>query len=176
MDRKRARRVTFRVRKAMMKLTRRLAIGMGSTLAELGQVMIMIGAVCEFVQFEDSKHFGEFVSAARLSRRADGVDEQSPFKETLGALSDSVMQLLSGPGRNRRYVEGSELMKVRLPDGFLERVDLYAKLTKASRSAILTRFFQRGLLIYMRSEGALMKALTKSLSKHEGEPSGRGGS
>jgi hypothetical protein len=173
MNRKQARRVTFRVRKAMLKLTRRLAAGLGSTLAELGQVMIMIGAVCEFVQFEDRKHFGEFVSAARLSRRANGVDEQSPFKEPFGVLGGSLMQLVSGPARNRRYIEGSELMKVRLPDGFLERVDLYAKITKASRSAILTRFFQRGLLIYLRSEGALMRALTKSLSKHKGEPAAR---
>jgi hypothetical protein len=62
MNRKRARRVTFRVGKAMMKLTRRLAAGMGSTLAELGQVMILIGAVCEFVQFENRKHFGGFCS------------------------------------------------------------------------------------------------------------------
>jgi hypothetical protein len=114
------------------------------------------------------------VSAARLSRRADRVDEQNPFKEPFGVLSGSLMRLLSGPPRNRRYVEGSELMKVRLPDGFLERVDLYAKLTRVSRSAILTRFFQRGLLIYMRSEGALMRTSTKSLSKHESGPIKRG--
>ena len=71
--------------------------------------------------------------------------------------------LVSGPTRNRRHIEGSELMKVRLPPSFVNRIDLYAKLTKASRSAILTRFFERGLLLYMRSQRALMIAVAKAM-------------
>jgi hypothetical protein len=169
MNRRRARRVTFRVRKAMFTLVCDIADGMGSTLAELCQVMILTGSIFEYVPFENAAHLGEFVSAARMNKSADGVDEENPLRETLISLAHTKSLIVSGPGRNRPHIEGSELMKVRLPPGFVNKIDLYAKLTKATRSAILTRFFEKGLLLYMRSQRALMTAIVEAMHSKEHE-------
>ena len=85
------------------------------------------------------------------------------MKSTLVSLSRTNSLLVAGPRRNRPHIEGSELMKVRLPSTLVRRIDLYAKLTDSSRSSILTRFFQNGLLLYMRSQRALMRAVAESM-------------
>ena len=146
-----------------------LATSMGSTRAELCQVMIMAGSIFEYVRFENATDRGEFVSATRMSKLADEVDEKNPLKAVLISLSHTKSVLVSGPTRNRPHIEGSELMKVRLPPRFVNRIDLYAKLTKSTRSAILTRFFERGLLLYMRSQTALMKAVVEAMQSKEHE-------
>jgi len=121
------------------------------------------------VKFEDSEHLRQFASAARGNRRADEVDDQNRWKRTLLSLSRSNTVLVSGLTRNRRHLEGAELMKVRLPSTFLRRIDLFAKLMKSSRSAILTRFFERGLLLYMRSQQALMRAILEAMKAQKTE-------
>ncbi len=146
-----------------------LASSMGSTLAELCQVMILAGSIFEYIRFENANHLEEFVSAARMNKLAAEVDEENPLRETLTSLARTKSILVSGPTRNRRHIEGSELMKVRLPPTLVRRIDLYAKLTKATRSAILTRFFQKGLLLYMRSQRALMTALVEAMRNKQHE-------
>ncbi len=152
----------------MFRLAHDLAGKMGSSLAEHCQVMILIGSVYEYMQFEVPEHLREFVSAARINK-LDEVDEENPFKKTLMSLSRTQSILVSGPIRNRPHTEGSELIKVRLPSGFVRRIDLYTELTKATRSAILTRFFERGLLLYMRSQTALMKAIVEATRSKDHE-------
>jgi len=44
-------------------------------------------------------------------------------------------------------------MKVKLPPTFLRRIDLYGKLMKSSRSAILTRFFERPATLHAQPTG-----------------------
>lgn len=90
---------------------------------------------------------------------------------TVANRSNTV--LVSGPTRNRPHIEGAELVKVRLPPTFLRRIDLYAKLMKSSRSAILTRFLERGLLLYMRSQQALMRAILEAVKAQKDWPSTR---
>ncbi len=170
MNRRRARRVTFRVRKAMFALLRDLAGSMGSSLAELCQVFILAGSIFEYVRFEDNQYLGRFVTAVRKNKLADEVDKENPLKGVLMSLSRTQSVLVSGPTRNSPHIEGSELMKVRLPPRFVHRIDLYANLTKATRSAILTRFFERGLLLYMRSQRALMRAVVEAMHGKEHQP------
>jgi len=170
MKRRRGLRVTFLIRGAMFDLVSQLASGMGSSLASLCQVLIVTGSVFEYVKFEDAEHLGEFLSAARGNKLADDVDEQNPFKGVLTSLSRTSSLLAIGPSRNRPHIEGSELMKVRLPSSFVRRIDLYAKITNASRSAILTRFFVRGLMLYMRSQRDLMRAILEAMTSKSPDP------
>lgn len=85
------------------------------------------------------------------------------------SLSRTQSALVSRPRRNTPHVEGSQPVKVRLPPRFVNRIDIYAKLTNASRSAMLTRFFEKDLLYYMRSQRALMKALVQAMQTKEHE-------
>jgi hypothetical protein len=140
-----------------------LANHMDSSLATVCQVLIIAGSIFEFVKLEDAEHVRRFASAAQENRLADEVADENSWKRTMLLLSRSNTVLVSGPTRNRRHIEGAELVKVRLPPTFLGRIDLYGKLMKSSRSAILTRFFERGLLLYMRSQQALMKTLFEAL-------------
>ncbi len=146
----------------MFTLTCELARNMGTTLAGLIQVMVLTGSILEYIKLENPADLEEFVSAAHMNRLADEVDQENSFKEVLVSLSRTQTVLVSGPTRNRPHIEGSELMKVRLPPRFVGRIDLYARLTKSTRSAMLTRFFERGLLLYMRSQTALMRAVVEA--------------
>jgi hypothetical protein len=136
-----------------------LATKMGSSLASICQVLIVAGFIFECVKFDDTERLEQFASAARGNSLADEVADGNAWKQMLVSLSRTNSVLVSGPTRNRRHIEGAELVKVRLPPTFLRRIDLYAKLMKSSRRAILTRFFERGLLLYMRSQEALMSAV-----------------
>jgi hypothetical protein len=147
MKRRRGQRVTFRVRKTMFRFMSDLAGSMGSNLATVCQVFILTGSIFEYVQFEDGQRLGQFASAARRNELGETIDEKNPLKEILVSPGRTQSVLLTGPRRNSPNIEGSELMKVRLPSSFVQRIDLYANLTKASRSTILTRFFDRGLLL-----------------------------
>ena len=172
MHRRRGRRVTFRIRKAMFAVLVDLASNMDSSLASICQVLIIAGSIFEYVKFEDTEHLTQFASAARDNRLALEVADENRWKRTLLSLSRSNTVLVSGLTRNRRHLEGAELMKVRLPPTFLRRIDLYAKLMKSSRSAILTRFFERGLLLYMRSQHALMTAVLEAMKTQKTKPYG----
>lgn len=151
-----------------------LARYIGSSLAELSRVMILTGSIFEYIRFENSGDLSEFVSAARMNKLADEVDQENPFADALMLLSRTQSTIVSGPTRNSPHTEGSELMKVRLPPKFIDRIDLYAKLIKASRSAILTRFFERGLLLYMRSQTALMAAIVEAMRSKDHESTANG--
>jgi hypothetical protein len=169
-DRRRGRRVTFRVGKAMFAILDDVATSMGSSVAEFCQALILTGLIFEYAQFEDTNHLGEFVSAVRGNKLAGQVGEENPLKGVLTSLSRTQINLVSGPSRNRPHIEGSRLIKVRLPPNFVHRIDLYAKLTNATRSAILTRFFERGLLLYMCSQRNLMRVMAEAIKARAGEP------
>ena len=170
MGRRRGRRVTFRIRRAMFAVLVELANHMDSSLASICQFLIIAGSIFEFVKLEDTEDVRRFASAEQGNRLADEVADKSRWKRTLLLLSHSNTVLVSGPTRNRRHIEGAELMKVRLPPTFLRRIDLYAKLMKSSRSVILTRFFERGLLLYMRSQQALMRAVLEAMKAQRQKP------
>ena len=170
MHRRRGRRVTFRIRKAMFAVLVELANHMDSNLASICQVLIIAGSIFEFVKLEDAEHVRQFASAAQGNRLADEVADENRWKRTILSLSRSNTILVSGPPRNRPHIEGAELVKVRLPPTFLRRIDLYAGLMESSRSAILTRFFERGLLLYMRSQQALMRAVLEAMKAQRQKP------
>jgi hypothetical protein len=122
----------------------------------------MMGSIFEFLRFEHPDELEQFISSVRGNKLADDVADKNPLKSMLISLSRAQSTLVSGFTRNSPHAEGSELVKVRLPPTFVRRIDLYAKLTRSSRSAILTRLFERGLLLSLRSERAFMKAMTEA--------------
>jgi hypothetical protein len=154
----------------MFALLRELAGSMDSSLASLCQVLIVTGSIFEYVRFEDDEHLKRFATAAREIKLAAEVDEENPLKWALTSLARTDSILVSGRRRNRPHIEGTELVKVRLPSTFVRRIDIYAKLTAASRSAILTRFFERGIFVYMRSQLALMTAVAESMNPKAHSP------
>jgi len=147
-----------------------LANHMDSSLATVCLMLIIAGSIFEFVKLEDAEYVRQFASAAQGNRLADEIADENRWKRTMLMLSHSNTILVSGPTRNRRHIEGTELMKVRLPPTFLRRIDLYGKLMKSSRSAILTRFFERGLLLYIRSQQALMGAVLEAVKAQKQKP------
>jgi len=153
----------------MFRLLSHLADNMETNIPELCKIMIITGLILQYVRFEDDEYLKQFAAAARMSRITNGVAEGNALKLIFASLSQTQARLVRGRGRNRSYLEGSELVKVRLPPVLVRRIDLYAKLTKASRSAMLTRFFQEGLLSYMLSQRMLMKAFAEALldKRHE---------
>jgi hypothetical protein len=167
MNRRRGRRVTFRLGKAMFALVVDIAGRIGSSLAEFCQVLILAESIFEFSRFEHPQDLEQFVSSVRGNKLADELDEKNRLKGALMSLSRTQSILVSGSTRNSPHAEGSELVKVRLPPGFVRSIDLYAKLTRSSRSAVLTRFFERGLLLYMRSERALTMAMAEAINANK---------
>jgi hypothetical protein len=88
------------------------------------------------------------------------VSEENPFKRTLMSLANLQTAVArDGPARNRRSPEGTQHLRIQLPVGFLRLIDLYGKLVKASRSALLVNFLMRGYIEYIGSRIILMKAL-----------------
>jgi hypothetical protein len=81
--------------------------------------MILVGSIVEYARLENSEHLADFANAVRMSRLADDVSPENPFKAELVMLSRMYRVLVSGPGRNVLHVEGSQLLKVRLPLGLL---------------------------------------------------------
>jgi len=156
----------------MFRLLCDLAESMGSSVAELCQSMILTGSIYEYARFGDTDHMGRFVAAAQSSKLLEKVDEESAFKGTLRLLARTASIGVSGPTRNVPHIEGSELIHVRLPQGFVGRIDLYAKVTKSSRSALLTRYLQKGILLYMSSQRTLMTAITNAVQSNEHKTSG----
>jgi hypothetical protein len=146
---------------------------MDCSLASICQVFIIAGSIFEYVKLEDTERVEQFASAARANNLADEVADENRWKRTILLLNRSNTVLVSGPTRNRPHIEGAELVKVRLPPTFLRRIDLYAKLMKSSRSAILTRFLERGLLLYMRSQQALMRAILEAVKAQKDSPPGK---
>ena len=147
----------------MFRLLCDLAERMGASVAELCQAMILTGSIYEYARFNDTDHMARFVAAAQGSMLGEKVDEESQFKGTLTLLTRVQSMLVSGPTRNARHIEGSQVIHVRLPKGFVRRIDLYAKVTKSSRSVLLTRYLVKGILLYMLSQRALMKAITEAI-------------
>lgn len=140
-------------------------------MAELCQVLILTGAIFEYLRFEDPEYLEQFVSVVRRNRLADQVDPKNPRKGELMSLGRTLSLLVSGPTRNTPNIEGSELIKVRLPSNFVQRIDMFAKITKTARSATLTRFFERGLLLYIRSQKAMTMAMAEALYGKKHAPS-----
>ena len=152
----------------MFRLLSDLANSMETNMPELCKILIITGLILEFLRFKDDEYLKEFVSAAQMNRLTEHVAEESPFKSALSSLAGSQAVLVRGwPARNQPHLEGSELVKVRLPAALVRRIDLYAKLTRASRSAILTRFFEKGLLSYVTSQRTLMIAIAEALRDKE---------
>jgi hypothetical protein len=142
---------------------RELSLLTGTPLAQLCRELILIGAVLGFTRFQDPKEVEYLAKAAGLSREAESVGKENPFREPLMRLANVQRAVArDGPARNKRSLEGTQHVRIRLPSGFLRLVDLYGKLVKAGRSALLIHFLMRGYILYVGSRIVIMKALWRA--------------
>jgi hypothetical protein len=148
---------------------RELSILTGTLLAQLCRELILMGAVVGFTRFQDPKEVEYLAKAAGLSCRAESVNKENPFKDTLALLARVQTAVARAePARNRRSREGTRLVRIWLPAGFLRLVDLYGKLVKATRSALLINFLTRGYILYVGSRNIMMKALLQAAGRAPG--------
>jgi hypothetical protein len=114
MKRHRARRVTLQVRKAMFKLLCDPTGEPGSSLAELCQAMILTGSIHEYMRLDEAEHLRKFVAAAQMSKVADGLNQENPFRSKLTSFARTQSNLVNGPTRNGPHIDGSELLSCKI--------------------------------------------------------------
>jgi len=156
----RQRSVSIRVSKLWIANLQDLVAVTGTPFAQLCRELILIGAVLTFTRFQDPKEFEYLADAVGLSRRFETIGKDNPFKGTLGKLvSVQIAVARDGRARNARSLGGTQVVRIRLPGGFLRLVDLYRKLVRATRSAVLVHFLMNGYVLYLGSRIVIMKAL-----------------
>jgi len=138
-------RCSIRVSRLTLLHCRRLAEREGWETADLARVLICLGGAFSFLAL-DIPNIGErFKSLANIGRAVAALDA------TLGK-----------PAR-RPYAStglgGGELLTLRLPQGFSNIVTAYATRSGRSVSQVLGMFLDRGLVIYLKGENALLEAI-----------------
>jgi hypothetical protein len=109
------------------------------------------------------------------------IPEAGERFKTLARTGRAVRGLDAASGRltRRPYrpagLGGSELLRLRLPQGFSDIIAAYASASSRSVSQVLGMFLDRGLVIYLKGENALLDAMRslqeERLSKHTAESS-----
>jgi hypothetical protein len=124
---------------------RRLAEREGWEIADLARVLICLGGAFSFL-------------ALHIPDAGEGFKTLATLGRAVGALDDA----LGKPGR-RPYastgVGGGELLTLRLPQGLSNIVTAYASRSGRSVSHVLGMFLDRGLVIYLKGENALLDAI-----------------
>jgi hypothetical protein len=126
--------------------------------AGLLQVFIILGFIETSLELENTESTEEFLKAVRTHQKVENLDPQNPYAGTLRNLGELADALPVSRGPVRRHLGGSRIITVRLSPAVLAKIDRHARLIGATRTALLTHFFQRGLILYLRSQLALAKA------------------
>lgn len=169
--------VSIRVRKLMLMWLHELSLINGTPLAQLCRELILIGAVLGFTRFQDPKEVEYLTRAVDTSTMASSVNRENPFKEPLMGLAGILAAIARDePARNRRSREGTQHLRIWLPKGFLGVVDGYAKLVRATRSAILIHFLVKGYILYLGSQIMIKKAMWQATRKSSSPTAGPTGS
>lgn len=138
-------RCSIRVSKVTALHCRRLAEREGWEAADLARVLICLGGAFSFLALDIPEAGERFKTLSTLGKAASVVDTaigkrtQRPYAST-------------GPG-------GSELLTLRLPQGLSNIVTAYATRSGRSVSQVLGMFLDRGLVIYLKGENALLGAI-----------------
>jgi hypothetical protein len=138
-------RCSIRVSKVTALHCRRLAEREGWEAADLARVLICLGGAFSFLALdipeagERFKSLATLGKAARVADTAIGKRARRPYAST-------------GPG-------GSALLTLRLPQGLSNIVTAYATGSGRSVSHVLGIFLDRGVVIYLKGENALLHAI-----------------
>lgn len=126
----------------------------GWELADLARVLICFGAAFSFLTLEDPETAKRFKTISSVSKMLPRLD---------AALHE--------PSRRSRAASGiarTELLALRLPRGLCGIITTYASTRGNARNEVLTWFLERGLVIYMKGENALLQTI-RSLAQERGE-------
>jgi hypothetical protein len=124
---------------------RGLAAREGWELADLARVLICLGAAFSFLTLEDLETAKRFRTIASVSKMLPMLDAA-----------------LHKPSRRSRAANGiarTELLALRLPRGLCGIITTYASTRGNARNEVLTWFLERGLIIYMKGENALLQTI-----------------
>ena len=130
----------------------------GWQLADLARVLICLGAAFSFLTLEDPETAKRFKTIASVSKMLSMLDAA-----------------LHTPTRRSRAANGiarTELLALRLPRGLCGINTTYASTRGNARNEVLTWFLERGLIIYMKGENALLhtiRSLTQDRTETEKE-------
>lgn len=138
-------RCSIRVSKLTLLHCRRLAEREGWETADLARVLICLGGAFSFLAVDIPEAGERFKTLATLGKAARVVDTATEKRARRPYAS-------AGPG-------GSELLTLRLPQGLSYIVTAYATRSGRSMSHVLGMFLDRGLVIYLKGEKALLDAI-----------------
>lgn len=117
-------------------------------------MLICLGAAFSFLWLEDPETAKRFKTIASVSKMLPMLDTA-----------------LHKPSRRSRAANGiarTELLALRLPHGLHDIITSYATTRGNARNEVLTWFLERGVVIYMKGETALLQTI-RSLAQDRTE-------
>jgi hypothetical protein len=150
-------RCSIRVSRLTLLHCRRLAEREGWETADLARVLICLGGAFSFLALDIPDAGEGFKTLATLGKAARVVD---------AAIGKPARRPYASTGQR-----GSELLALRLPQGLSNIVTAYATRSGRSVSHVLGMFLDRGLVIYLKGENALLDAI-RSLGPSSAKVSG----
>jgi len=138
-------RCSIRVSRLTLLRCRRLAEREGWETADLARVLICLGGAFSFLALDIPEAGERFKSLANIGRAVRALDD---------ALGKPARRPYASTG-----LGGGELLTLRLPQGLSNIVTAYATRSGRSLSHVLGMFLDRGLIIYLKGENALLDAI-----------------
>lgn len=138
-------RCSIRVSRVTATHCRRLAEREGWETADLARVLICVGGAFSFLSLDIPEAGERFKTLANLGRAVRALDV---------AIGKPARRPYASIG-----IGGGELLTLRLPQGLSNIVTAYAARSGRSVSQVLGMFLDRGLVIYLKGENALLEAI-----------------
>lgn len=139
--------------------------------AGLSQMFIILGFVETSLELEKTESTKGFLQDVQTHQKVESVGPHNPYAHVLRNLSEQTTALPISRSPVLRHFGGSRMILVRLSSRLLVKIDRHARLVGVTRTALLTHFLQRGLLLYLRSQVALAKAHNEALRMLNGPDS-----
>jgi len=130
-----------------------LAAREGWQVADLARVLICLGAAFSFLTLEDPETAERFKTLATLSK-----------------MEPMLYVPLGKPSRGHRAANGiarTELLAIRLPHGLSQTITTYASTGGRTRNEVLAIFLERGLILYLKGQKALLETIISFKQEHE---------
>jgi hypothetical protein len=107
-------------------------------------MLICLGATIYFLRLRNAKTLEQFKLRATLNRAYRALDIA-----------------IGGRGRRnaRRNIEKTTLLPTHLPIGLYKIISAYSAATGISKNALLSRFLEAGLILYMLGQETLLKTV-----------------
>lgn len=124
----------------------RVALNDGWEVSDLARVLISFAADSEFLRFENPEKIERLKARSELCRLA-------------GVLGSFLGENPVARPYASRQPGSSSVLRVRFPSGFDDSVVRYAVEMEMSLNEVYALFMQAGLVLHMKAQNALLKAL-----------------